>query len=62
MVGVRETEASVFVDEGKGGKPKRFARPSAGVRSRNVNTLVHFAPCVSCRDHAETHYPNGYEN
>ena len=24
--------------------------------------LVHSIPCVSCRDHTQTQYPNGYED
>lgn len=24
--------------------------------------LLHTTPCVSCRDHQNTQYPNGYEN
>jgi hypothetical protein len=24
--------------------------------------LIHVEPCRSCRDHAESQYPNGYEN
>lgn len=24
--------------------------------------MVHVIPCVSCRDHASTQYPNGYED
>lgn len=40
----------VYVDK-YDGKTKRVA---------HTHDLAHVEPCQSCRDHAQTQYPNGY--
>jgi hypothetical protein len=52
---VRETSQFFFYDEWKGGDKYGDTK-----RKKKRGTLVHIAPCHSCRDHAKTQYPNGY--
>jgi hypothetical protein len=50
---VRETPKSFFVRD-RHGHVARFGKDRSELR--------HTAPCCSCRDHATTQYPNGYED
>lgn len=52
---IRVTASCVYFRERDG----RQARRSG---DRVKSGLVHIAPCVSCRDHERSQYPNGYEN
>lgn len=57
---VRETTKFYVYNEWRGGDrfdttEKRIAKRLPGHYSR-----AHVEPCSSCRDHAQTQYPNGY--
>lgn len=50
---IRETAKFYCVaDRFDNGKPRKIGK----------GWSAHIEPCVSCRDHARTQYPNGYEN
>lgn len=52
---VKATESTIsFVD--------RDGRKSRRSGDRVRSGLIHTTPCRSCRDHAQSQYPNGYEN
>lgn len=54
---IRETPTMLEIEERSGSRRRIFKRGqrwSAG--------LLHVEPCRSCRDHANTQYPNGYDN
>ena len=52
---VRETaQFYVFTDK-YNGKERKLAK-----RLSNRYSGAHIEPCHSCRDHAQTQYPNGY--
>lgn len=55
---VRETPRFyVFADRFDAGKTRKLMKRTAAHYSP-----AHVVPCPSCRDHARTQYPNGYEN
>ncbi len=50
---VKETaKFYVYRDRFHGGEEKRIGKDQYG--------MVHIDPCVSCRDHQRTQYPDGY--
>lgn len=52
---IRETPSFlIYSSRRHGGAEKRI--------KKDGERLVHTSPCHSCVDHAETNYPNGYDN
>lgn len=50
---IRETpKFYCFSDRFEGGRERKLGK----------NWSTHIVPCVSCRDHVNSQYPNGYEN
>ncbi len=56
---VKRTKKFIVYREWLGGD--RYSDKLSRVGGHRVALdLVHTSPCPSCRDHAETQYPNGY--
>ena len=60
---VRRTAKTIVYREWRGGdcfgKECRVGGWKVGERG-DRRAYIHIEPCRSCRDHAETQYPNGY--
>ena len=50
---IRETKHFYVINDRFTKRVRRIGKKVSG---------VHTEPCPSCRDHAHSHYPNGYEN
>jgi len=54
---VRETAQFYCYADRADGTQRKIRKPTPGNWSK-----AHVEPCVSCRDHARTQYPHGYQD
>ena len=64
---VKRTEKFIMYREWRGGnrfadKVSRVGGWKVEAREGRADSYVHTTPCSCCRDHAQTQYPNGYDN
>ena len=59
---VRTTAQFYVYNEWKGGDRYDAAERKVRIRTPARYSGAHIVPCHGCRDHANTQYPNGYDD